>query len=99
MFLIKSFEKYLFLEIIPNNWEQKHRPPGAYRISKDYANVMKFKRLHRSSTQNRQKTQKAKKIRRKCRLLKSRIEQNNDHTRIIREMQYRCSFNKTMIGK
>ena len=42
MFLIKSFEKHLFLEIVPNKWEQKHRPPGAYHISIDYANVMKF---------------------------------------------------------
>ena len=39
MFLIKSFEKYLFLEIIPNNWEQKQTTwglPYKQRLCKRY---------------------------------------------------------------
>ena len=31
---------------------------------------------------------------RKCRLAQTRIEQNKDHTQIMREIQFRSSFNK-----
>ena len=47
-----------------------------------------------NSTRNKQKTQKSadKRISRKCRVLETGIEQNNDRTRIMREIQLRSSF-------
>ena len=38
--------QYLFLQIVPNKWEPKHRTPDdTYYINIDYANVIKFMRL------------------------------------------------------
>ena len=47
----------------------------------------------------RLKTSFLKWIGRKCRLLYTRIEQNNDYTQIMHEIQFRSSFNVEKISK
>ena len=68
----------------------KHRLCKRYEVYKDYIEVQ-----HRTG----RKHKKPKNSAENAGFYKSRMEKNNDHTRIIREIQYRCSFNKTMIGK
>ena len=66
MLFIKScnhffYDSYLFLQIVPNKWEEKHRVPETYYTNNSYTNVINFMKISSNSTQSRQKMQKAQK--------------------------------------
>ena len=80
--------------------EQDHRAAGIY-INNYYANVIKSIKMTWNSKINRRKTLKIntktsfpKRMCRKCRIMQTRIEQNNDHARIMREIEFWSSSKK-----
>ena len=62
------------------------------RIQKIKNKNQKNRNMKKQNTERRKPTL-TKRIGRKCRLIKTRTEQNNDHTQIIHKIQFRSSFN------
>ena len=52
----------------------------------------------KTKTQRRRKPCFTKRIGRKCRPIQTRTEQNNDYTRIMHKIQFRCSFKRRIPG-
>ena len=66
---------------------------SATPLIKRFLRFMKMKWKHRKDRKHRKaKDQFSKSIGEKCRLVCTRIEQNDDHTQIIRTVKFRNSF-------
>ena len=51
-----------------------------------------FRNKNKKQKHKRRKPSFTKRIGRKCRLIQTRTEQNNDHTRMMHKIQFRSSF-------
>ena len=70
-----------------------------YYINNLYKCCKSLRRLHRILQRKRRKHKKfSKQIGRKCRFVQTRIEENNDHARIMRKLQFRGFINPLMLG-
>ena len=67
-----------------------------YRLEKIKTENQRNRKMKKETPKNteRQKPSFSKKIGRKCRLLQTRTERNNDHTRVMHSIQFRSSFKK-----